>query len=367
MDNARTSPCEFSVEELDRELIVRGAQDPDEKRFKFSDNMEPHQRDIMEKVKELYDAAKSWSRNEALRDISTEELVKILLFKTGRTEINGNKGVWGKDDRKDFYEIEDDQVKQNAARVAAVFNSDNLIATNRKSAMLKVQNYGKTFNLSDNEIFQHQFIATGRVCTGFLVGEDVIATAGHCACKSTVTDLRIVFDYKMENSDTPVIRIPDDHIYKGVEIIHRVRIPEYNKPDWALVKLDRKVEGRTAVTLSEEIACGQPVYVIGHPCGLPLKYAPGAKILSISKACFSADLDIYMGNSGSPVFNSDTHEVIGIVVRGDNRDFRWTGKDWVSVIYSNRKTYPRSPECTRASEFIEHCRTKGGMKKISHG
>ena len=357
MDELRTSPCEFSVEELDRELIVRGAQDPDEKRFRFSDKMGSHQRDeIMEQLKEVYDMAKSWPRNEALRDICTEDLVKILLFKTGRTEINGERGIWGKDDRKDIYEIEDDQIKQNAASVATVFGNDNLINTNRKSAMIKVMNYGKTFNLSDNEIFQDQPMAAGRVCTGFLVGEDVIATAGHCACENAVKDLRIVFDYKMEDPDTTVTRILNENIYRGVEIIKRVQVQQYTKPDWALVKLDRKVKGRTPVKLSEEISRGQDVYVIGHPCGLPLKFAPGAKVLSVSEACFTADLDIYMGNSGSPVFNSGTHKVIGIVVRGDNRDFRWTGKDWVSIIYPNRKIYSRSPECTRASEFIDYCR-----------
>jgi len=90
MDDLRISPYEFSVEELDRELIARGAQVPDEKRFKFSDNMDAFERDcIMKQVKELYDAAKSWSPNEALKDISTDDLVKALLFKTGKLEIDG--------------------------------------------------------------------------------------------------------------------------------------------------------------------------------------------------------------------------------------------------------------------------------------
>jgi len=32
---------------------------------------------------------------------------------------------------------------------------------------------------------------------------------------------------------------------------------------------------------------------------------------------FTADLDTYGGNSGSPVFNARTHEVDGILVRGE--------------------------------------------------
>jgi hypothetical protein len=127
--------------------------------------------------------------------------------------------------------------------------------------------------------------------------------------------------------------------------------------DWALVKLDRKVEGQSVATLStKDISCGQEVYVIGHPVGLPLKYALGACDMDVSGAYFSADLDVYSGNSGSPVFDGETHECVGMVVRGDNRDFRWMGNGWLSVIYPNREIYSTGAQCTKESEFIDYCR-----------
>ncbi len=360
MDYQQRSPFEFSVEELDRELIVRGARIPVEKRFKFSDGMGTPARDaIMEQVMEVYEAAKSLSPNEALSHISTEDLVKILMFKTGRIEIGGVRGTWGKDSRVDFYEIEDEQVKKNAGCVAAICKEDNLIDTNKGFFILKVKNYGKTFNLSDNEPFHHQPIAAGKLCTGVLVEEDMIATAGHCVNVMDGTDLHIVFGFKMEDPSTPVIRVSEDNIYKGVKVVRKVLIREFNKPDWALVRLDRKVVGQTVAKLSKDISCDQPVYTMGHPCGLPLKYAPGANIRDVSDACFGANLDIYQNNSGSPVFNSDTHEVIGIVARGDNRDFRWTDKGWLSIIYPNPDIKSKGPQCTRALEFIEYCSANG--------
>jgi V8-like Glu-specific endopeptidase len=194
------------------------------------------------------------------------------------------------------------------------------------------------------------------MCTGFLVAEDVIATAAHFADKNNVTTLRIVFGYKMLDPCTPVTRISNGDIYEGVKIIDRIYNRMGNRSDWALVKLNRNVEGQTIAALSNKgISCHQPVYVIGHPCGLPLKYAPGAKVGDIREAYFGADLDIYSGNSGSPVFNKDTHEVTGMVVRGDNRDFRWTGKGWVSVIYPNPEIHSRGAQCTRVSEFSRYC------------
>jgi V8-like Glu-specific endopeptidase len=357
MDNVRMSPYEFSVEELDRELIARGAQVPDEKRFKFSDNMDAFERDcIMKQVKELYDAAKSWSPNEALRDISTEDLVKILLFKTSKIEINNERGIWGKDKRQDFYEIEDDRIKKNTGCIAAILFKDSLIESGKEFSMVKVKNYGKTFNLSEYESYHDQYVVSGRVCTGFLVEEDIVVTAGHCANNSYVTDLYFVFGFRMQDPTTPVLQIPKNNIYKGVKIVHTAYDRKRIGSDWSFVQLDRKVEGQTRAVLSKkDIFSGQPVYVIGHPMGLPLKYAPGANVRDVSDDSFGANLDIYMGNDGSPVISSDTHEVIGMVVRGDNRDFRWTGSGWVSIIYPKREFYSEVAKCTRVSEFIDYC------------
>ncbi len=351
----------YSVQELDRELIARGARISGEIRFRFDDTLGSPERDtVMGQVKEIYDTAVSYPPNQALSHITTDQLIKILLFKTGRIEIDDLKGTWGKDSRKDFYEIQDEAVKKNAASVAAICQSTNLIEISENLSMLKVKNYGKAFNLDRSELFHHQPISSGRLCTGFLVSEDIIATAGHCADGKNVKDLRIIFGYKMESPSTPVIRVSHDNIYKGVKIIRRVYNSRGNGDgsDWALVKLDRPVVGQKVAKLArKEISLQQSLYVMGHPCGLPLKYGSGAKVCNINQACFAADLDVYIGNSGSPVFDSKTHEVVGIVVRGDNRDFRWTGKSWVSVIYPNPDILSKEPQCTRVSEFINHCPT----------
>jgi V8-like Glu-specific endopeptidase len=120
--------------------------------------------------------------------------------------------------------------------------------------------------------------------------------------------------------------------------------------------LDRNVEVQSIARLSgKTVYCDQPVYVLGHPAGLPLKYAPGSWVSDVEESYFTTDLDIYSGNSGSPVFDSETHQVIGMVVRGDNRDFRWTDKGWLSVIYPNPDIRSRGAQCTKVSEFLQYC------------
>ena len=351
----RKPPVEYSFEELDRELIARGAQIPEEKRFRFKDKEGTPQRDeVVEQLKELYSSGSIPIQDIALSHISTGDLVKILMLKAGSIGTSGNRGIWVGDGRFDYFDIVDEHVKRNAEFVAAVCLEDSLISTSKGFSTLKVKNYGKTFNLVDSEPFHHQSIVAGRLYTGFLVKEDVIATAAHFTDENNAAALRFLFGYKMEEPYARVEKIPKENIYNGVKIIGRKLVRKGNISDWALVQLDRRVEGKRIAKLSKkEIFRDQSIYVIGHPMGLPLKFAPGANIRNVEKTFFWADLNIYSGNSGSPVFDNNTHEVIGMVVRGHNRDFRWTGKGWASIIYPNHEIHSEWPGCTRVSEFID--------------
>jgi len=355
VSGVRKPPVEYSFEDLDRELIARGAQVPEKKRFKFKDKEGTPQRDeVVEQLKELYGSGSIPIPDLALSHISTGELVKILMFKAGKIGFGGSRGIWIGDDRMDFYDIIDEQVKESANCTAAVFLENSFVEKAGGYAMLRVKNYGKAFNLVDSEPFHHQPVAAMSMCTGFLVKEDVVATAAHFADRNNVTSLRFMFGYKMEEPYARIDKFFNQSIYKGVEIIGRKLIHDGKKSDWALVRLDRPVEGQTIAKLSKrEIFSDQSIYVMGHPCGLPLKFAPGAKVRNVEETYFSAYLDIYSGNSGSPVFDSETHEVIGMVVRGDNRDFRWTGSGFMSVLYPNPEIHSEGPECTRVSEFID--------------
>jgi V8-like Glu-specific endopeptidase len=119
-----------------------------------------------------------------------------------------------------------------------------------------------------------------------------------------------------------------------------------------LIKLDRNVTGREIAVLSQRnIFYEQPVYVMGHPCGLPLKYAPGATIKETNPNYFRADLDVYGSNSGSPVFCAETHELIGIVSRGKVTDFRWTEDGWITLRYAKTDPDYKGSQCSRVSMF----------------
>ncbi len=372
MGYRRKSPYECSVEELDRELIARGSKTSVEKRFGFNGRPGTPQRDvIMARVKAFYHNAASLSPDIGLRHISTWKLAETLVYMTEGVPLDDTRAISGNDDRLDIFRLKDKPdnipIKKNAGSVAAICLKNDLVQQDDGYSSLEHVRFGETFNLCRCEPFFQQPVGAGHLFSGFLVRDDMIATAGHCVDEKNVTDIRILFGFRMKDASTSVTRVPNTDVYKGVRIIRRYYNRRGNGADWALVKLDRKVTGRRAVKLPGTVIFRrQPVYVLGHPCGLPLKYAAGAEVRKVNDAFFVADLDIYAGSSGSPIFNKNTHEVIGMVVRGYSSDFRWTGNCYISVTHPtpgakdreteySRLTESRSAECTRVSEFIHHC------------
>lgn len=168
------------------------------------------------------------------------------------------------------------------------------------------------------ERFSNQL--TSPVCTGFLIAPDVLATAGHCVAKSTdCKNYSWAFDYKIPSVNATTTIIPKNSVYKCKAIIATVN-SSTTKDDYAIIRLDRPVTDRLPLEIRRtgKIADGTSLVLIGHPKGLPLKIAPGAKIRSNSATkYFVANLDSYGGNSGSPVFGALSGLVEGILVRGE--------------------------------------------------
>ena len=257
------------------------------------------------------------------------------------------KVIYGVDDRLDAFVVTDQALLDDADSVVALFRSAKVVGNGDGTSSLQTETFGTARNLCDTERFRKQPI--GAFCSGFLVAPDVIATAGHCVDESSVTDVRFVFGYRMQDATTEPSQISDDEIFSGATLIGRQE--DAAGADWALVRLDRPVTNHPVVDIrtSGKIADTQDLHVIGHPVGLPTKVAGGASVRDNGSAeFFVANLDTYGGNSGSPVFNSETHVVEGILVRGET-DFVVVGGCRVSLVCPD--TGCRGEDCTRTTEF----------------
>ena len=114
-------------------------------------------------------------------------------------------------------------------------------------------------------------------------------------------------------------RVFNQNIYECSEIISNV-FDSNGLQDYAVIRLKKKAKGLKPLKLraSGAVAITDQVFMIGHPLGLPLIATKETSINDISGThFFKATLDSFEGNSGSPVFNSKTFDVEGILVRGE--------------------------------------------------
>ena len=228
----------------------------------------------------------------------------------------------------DSYAIFDPKVKIRAAASVALLTKENLAATSQGKFKVKVPTLGVKFGLCPDERFAHQHSAAD--CSGVLVREDAVVTAGHCvrevskSAKSPwLADLKFVFGYSASNEKDPgKAEFDESQVFLGKLVLSGNFLPQkQGSDDWAVVQLDRPVPKDIAEPVQSirrtKIANDERLYVIGYPSGLPLKYAPGARVRGNSeRAYFVANLDTFGGNSGSGVFLSGTNELVGILVRG---------------------------------------------------
>lgn len=319
----------YDPEALRKELIARNSESPEKKLTgdkRLGEGPTP-----LESTTETPDPS--------LEIYSTEKIAEALRL--------AQKVVYDVDDREDMFDVQDLALLTDASSVVSLVYASDIRDNGNGTFTLEGPTFGAKRNLCDSEPFREQI--TVPFCTGFLVAPSMIATAAHCIGENNIDNVRFVFGFEMSDRNTAETTLSNSELYRGTRIVGRQLGPEGS--DWALVQLDRPVLNHPSVRIRRrgKVSDQADVHVIGHPSGLPKKYAGNAIVrANDQRRYFSANLDTYGGNSGSPVFNSRTHEVEGILVRGETDFVQLEGCNISNVCPVDGCG---GEACTRTTEF----------------
>lgn len=235
--------------------------------------------------------------------------------------------IFGTDVRIDIALVKSSKIKETARSIPALVQKKFLRSIDEERFEVLGRSYQKELGFCEDE----KFVKTQSLlanCSAFLVGNDVIGTAAHCfdpGLNMGLSDYAVVFDYKANKNGEGPRYIKKKDVYYFKEFIKK----EYEWvtfKDYALVRLTSEVKDRAPLIMSPEarVSVGTPLYILGYPLGLPLKYQPNGEVLSVDNKInsFRHQLDTFSVNSGSAIFNSNTHEIVGIHVRGTGLNYK---------------------------------------------
>ncbi len=245
-------------------------------------------------------------------------------------KIEGTQLIYGNDDRYEIYEYPDNSFIDKAQSVAMRVPSRRLLEDRDDSSLINFQ-ARKLSQLMPLICSDEKYIDQYSVgdCSGFLVAPNILVTAGHCMkSESECSKNKWIFGYTKG-----INQFQKSDVYSCKKIIaQKLNYNESEVNDYAVVELDRSVESRVPLSRRHmgTVLPNTALVVIGHPMGLPMKAVNGGRVtlfndkemlnplksIFLRANYFNANLDVYAGNSGSPVFNQNTGKVEGILIQG---------------------------------------------------
>jgi V8-like Glu-specific endopeptidase len=264
------------------------------------------------------------------------------------------------DDRVDAYKLTDPNLSPFIGSTASMWLANQI--SDQGNGTTTISNYYYTSALGQplcaGTKFYNQPVGAGLACTAFFIAPDMVATADHCLTHWgwSWSDWRLIVDFANASGPNSWSNIvPNKKIYRPTAVV-----AENANDDWAVMQVTPPLENwRPTYPLS---AAGAPttyqfstisssVAALGYGNGLPLKYSANASAWTFGDTYFLSDLDIFQGNSGSPVFDTATSMTLGIVTADYDDDYVYD-----STNHCNREaSYPndRSPQNSIISPYVQ--------------
>ncbi len=221
-------------------------------------------------------------------------------------------------------------IRQHAVRTCYLIGAAAIASRRAGRVRLHRDLYGNANSLCADEPFREQPVVIERQgavpgdfgYTGYLLGPDTVLTCWHGWDYFSGRAQVAIFGYALAPDGAAVTELPVSQL-RSVAAYPAVKPPPAAERgscsgDWVILQLEHPVThlGPLAPPRLEAPRPGRAVYTLGHPLGLPLKLATGGAVVSASDGAFRTSLDTFAGNSGSPVFDADSHALLGLVIEG---------------------------------------------------
>jgi len=230
--------------------------------------------------------------------------------------------VYGTDNRTDVYAHANATLRARAQQsTVALMQPGMLNTSNPSNVTFNAYSLGAAQNLCTTERFRTDPAAA--YCSGTLIDDDLVLTAGHCLEAIPCDKTRFVFNY-YRTSATTLQPVTTADIFSCQSVVTMRHADENGRNlDYAIVRLDRPATPRfTPAPIrawSSGLPVNQSVTVIGSGSGIPFKIDSGGAVSDARPGAldyFVANTDTFEGNSGSGVYENSGNTLAGILVRG---------------------------------------------------
>ena len=234
------------------------------------------------------------------------------------------ESVYSIDDRRFVDNFSKPKISELSQSVALIVDKD-LVKKNIMSSLIQTRRLTDKngLNICPDELFATHFSVNS--CTGFLISEDLLVSAGHCfMSEDDCANKNIIFNVRALNEVKKGYKVSSSSVFECKEILKSVFDSEGDQ-DYSVIRLKQKAIDRKPLKIRSigKIQKRDKVFMLGYPLGMALLQTGSAIVNDISpEHSFKATLDSFEGNSGSPVFNTKTFEVEGILVRGEEDFFK---------------------------------------------